>query len=186
MSKRGWALLGVACFGVGALVTASVGHTYAAYSDFQVVHVSVSAGTWNSTPATPSECAGMTFDKVIILTSNDDVWDATAHGDKTKSLLVFGLGGNDVITGGVKDDCLVGGDGNDTLNGGNGHDVLVGGTGNDTLTGNNAKDKLYGGADDDTLYGGNAPDVLDGGGGNNVCYGGHAPDLVDCTPGATP
>lgn len=178
---------GIACFGVGALVTASVGHTYAAFSDYQVVRASASAGTWGPpTPTTPPECAGMTFDKVIVLTDGNDTWDATAHGDKTKSLLVFGLGGNDVITGGVKDDCLVGGDGDDTLSGGNGQDVLVGGTGNDTLTGNNAKDKLFGGDDDDTLYGGNAPDVLDGGAGTNICYGGHAPDLVDCTPGTTP
>jgi Ca2+-binding RTX toxin-like protein len=42
-----------------------------------------------------------------------------------ESWTIFGRGGNDVITGGNKDDILVGEGGNDTLNGGKGNDTFL-------------------------------------------------------------
>lgn len=184
MSKRWCAVILATALAGGAFVTAGVGHTFASWSDASVFHAEASAATWG--PVAPPQCTGMTFDKVIVLTDSDDTWDAASHGLKTKSLLVFGLGGGDVITGGVMDDCLVGGSGDDTLNGAEGKDVLVGDAGDDTLTSDNAKDQLFGGDDDDSLYGGNGKDLLDGGAGTNVCYGGNAPDFVVVPCGGTP
>jgi Ca2+-binding RTX toxin-like protein len=69
-----------------------------------------------------------------------------------------GKGGNDTLTGGVKDDKIDGGAGNDTLNGGAGNDTIIGGAGYDTLNGGDGDDILIdtdgivdGGAGIDTL-----------------------------------
>ncbi|PZV36486.1 hypothetical protein B5V02_22180, partial [Mesorhizobium kowhaii] len=50
--------------------------------------------------------------------------------------------------------------GNDTLSGGGGNDQIYGGTGNDTLAGDLGDDTLNGGADNDILTGGDGLDVL--------------------------
>jgi Ca2+-binding RTX toxin-like protein len=47
---------------------------------------------------------------------------------------IFGLGGDDKITGGNKDDILVGGTGRDTMNGGNGSDTYLIGSGDSPTT----------------------------------------------------
>lgn len=89
--------------------------------------------------------------------------------------LVFGFGGNDMITppdghydllilAGEGDDVVsppvvdgdfgefvLGGAGADTLSGSGGDDWLAGGLGNDTLTGGSGQDELQGGAGGDTL-----------------------------------
>ena len=72
--------------------------------------------------------------------------------EATDSLIINGLGGDDVITApGLSGIQL-------TANGGNGNDVIIGGPGHGVLSG---------GAGDDVLIGG-AQYVLDGGTGNNV------------------
>ncbi|MFO0869118.1 MAG: cadherin domain-containing protein [Pirellulales bacterium] len=77
------------------------------------------------------------------------------------SIVVYGQGGNDVITILANLPAFVfGGDGNDTLIGGFGRNVLVGGAGDDTLYGGSARDVLIGGTGSDTLYGGGGEDVL--------------------------
>ena len=55
---------------------------------------------------------------------------------------MFGLAGNDSLSGGNKDDVIDGGLGNDSLNGGLGNDALIGGIGKDTLTGGDGADKF--------------------------------------------
>jgi signal peptidase I len=87
----------------------------------------------------PIECAGLTFDEVIVGTAGDDTISA-GNGPA----LVFGLGGNDTITGGDGTDCLVGVEGDDTLYGGNGEDFLLGGYGKDVLDGGDGIDACFG------------------------------------------
>jgi Ca2+-binding RTX toxin-like protein len=55
-------------------------------------------------------------------------------------VIYAGYGGDDTLTGGVKNDQLLGGDDNDTLSGGADRDTLDGGTGNDTMTGGSEAD----------------------------------------------
>lgn len=164
MSRRGLVLLmGAGCFSLGALVTASVGHTYAAFSDFQVVGASVSAGTWP--PTVPTACGSLKFPTaghILYVPTGATTFDASSYkqgGPHDEGYLIFANNLGDTITGSVHSDCIVGGAGDDVLIGGNGKDVLFGGAGNDTLEGSNAKDTLYGGDGDDTCSGGNAPDT---------------------------
>jgi Ca2+-binding RTX toxin-like protein len=82
--------------------------------------------------------------------------DLNGFGDE-----VYGLGGNDTLTGFIGNDKLFGGDGTDTLYGMDGHDSLDGGTGNDWLYGGEGNDGLAGGAGNDFLDGGNGFDAVD-------------------------
>lgn len=63
---------------------------------------------------------------------------------------IWGLGGNDTLTGGFNSDIIYGGAGDDYLNGGFGDDYLNGGDGNDTLDGGYGYDTLDGGNGTDT------------------------------------
>ncbi|MNZ01070.1 Poly(beta-D-mannuronate) C5 epimerase 5 [compost metagenome] len=58
----------------------------------------------------------------------------------TTSVQIFGLGGDDTITGSNFADIIRGGTGNDTINAGAGNDIIIGGKGNDTLTGGLGRD----------------------------------------------
>ncbi|NCT46278.1 MAG: calcium-binding protein, partial [Microcystis aeruginosa G11-09] len=66
---------------------------------------------------------------------------------------IFGLDGNDTVSGGGGDDKVFGGEGNDVVNGDTGNDELNGGNGNDTLQGTNngtgEQDYLQGGTGSD-------------------------------------
>ena len=177
MRKRNLVAVGAIAFATGALATSGVGHTFAAFSDFQVVHAEARAGTWG--PSAPAECAGMEFEDIIELRPGDSPYTPPSpHGPH--GYLIFGTADNDTITGSNKDDCIVGLDGNDTLFGRQGDDVLIGGTGGDTLNGDQSRDTLYGGEGDDLLNGDNGPDKgLFGGAGNDTINGGNGPDVVD-------
>ena len=119
-------------------------------------------------PPIPAECAGHEWQgaTIVVLTEGDDVYPPVgAEHQNNGKQIVFGLGGNDHITGGNGKDCLVGGEGDDTLVGGNSADVLLGGPGNDTITG------------------GNGPDYIDGGPGTDACDGGSGPNtILNCEP----
>lgn len=54
--------------------------------------------------------------------------------------MLYGLDGNDTLTGGSGNDVLDGGNGNDTLSGNAGNDTLAGGAGTDSLTGGTGND----------------------------------------------
>lgn len=95
-----------------------------------------------------------------------DVIDASTFTGTTS---IFGLAGNDTITGslgadfinsGDDNDSVLGLDGNDTINGSNGDDVLNGGTGADSISGDAGLDTITGGAGNDVLAGGDGNDSL--------------------------
>ena len=91
--------------------------------------------------------------------------------------MLYGLGGDDSITGYAGDDVLSGGDGDDMLDGGIGADDLDGGVGDDVLQGGEGDDVLVGGPGDDTLVGGTGSDVLSGGAGDDSLSGGEGDDV---------
>jgi RTX calcium-binding nonapeptide repeat (4 copies) len=101
----------------------------------------------------------------IIGTNKDDI----LYGVLTTDAIIYGLKGDDVITGGPGNSKLYGGDGNDEINGGsgnaqmyggNGDDVLIGGSGNNILVGGPGNDQLYAGTGTDTLIGGPGADFF--------------------------
>ena len=87
----------------------------------------------------PSQCAGMTFDNIIVGSGN-------INGGPGNDL-IYGSPGNDNIRGGNGDDCIIGGGGNDTLRGQNGDDVLIGGSGYDIIEGGPGYDICFYGDD---------------------------------------
>lgn len=84
--------------------------------------------------------------------------DALPAAPTAGALKIFGLAGNDTLTGGSDADSLTGGDGNDRI---------VGGAGNDTMLGNAGSDTLIGGDGVDIVRGGFGADHLTGGAGND-------------------
>lgn len=68
------------------------------------------------------------------------------------SVTLNGLGGNDRLNGGSRNDTLNGGVGNDGLEGGEGNDLLNGGDGDDRLEGEEGNDTLNGGAGIDQVF----------------------------------
>ncbi|AFY73019.1 VCBS repeat-containing protein [Synechococcus sp. PCC 7502] len=130
----------------------------------------------------------------------DNTLDASAF--TLGSVFLDGGSGDDVLTGGTKNDTLIGGNGDDTLTGGLGNDVLNGGNNTDTvkesgnvnftltntsLTGLGTDTlisiesaNLTGGIGNNTL---NASTfigavILDGGGGNDILTGGTGDDTL--------
>jgi Ca2+-binding RTX toxin-like protein len=162
------------------------------------------------------EVSPQSGEKVIVVEIDSPLLDIPAtHQEfaagKVNSVLVRGLGGNDLIdlaiatyavpalagTGPVDQYTRIdAGSGNDTVYGGNGRDVILGGVGNDTLFGTNGNDRLDGGRGNDFLRGGNGNDVLWGGldddtlggdFGDDFLYGGFGNDsLGSFGPGPVP
>lgn len=121
----------------------------------------------------------------------------------TRNVMLFGLGGNDVLTGGQGDDVIAGGTGADKLDGGLGDDILfvdaqdlgagvTGGAGRDTVFVETADaasidlaatqvEAVFGNAGNDTLNAaGVAVDVmLSGGAGDDTLTGGAGSDYLD-------
>ena len=117
--------------------------------------------------------------------------------------MVWGMGGNDTISGGAGDDFIFGdslkteaelhgrdvidgGEGDDRIVGGGGSDVLYGGEGNDVLVGDSGfvpgfdeealLPAVYHGSDE--IYGGVGNDIVVGGGGGDFLYGGEGNDQI--------
>lgn len=101
----------------------------------------------------------------------------TLRGGKGSDIL-RGLGGNDVLYGDDDNDWLQGGAGNDRLYGGTGNDVLQGDDGADIVYGDAGNDILQGGNGNDTLYGGEGNDYISGDAGNDTLYGGNGNDTL--------
>lgn len=90
------------------------------------------------------------------------------------TVLLYGLDGNDTLTGGSTSDSLFGGSGDDSLNG-------LGG--NDFINGQGGADRLLGGTGNDSLNGGTGADTLVGGSGTDGYYVDNVNDLViETTP----
>jgi serralysin len=84
------------------------------------------------------------------------------YGDEHAELLIgsfsdanvlWGLGGDDTISGRAGDDSIMAGDGDDSVIAGDGDDLISGNDGNDTIRGGNGADSLEGGAGADHLFG---------------------------------
>ncbi|MGV2390509.1 MAG UNVERIFIED_CONTAM: hypothetical protein LVR29_26595 [Microcystis novacekii LVE1205-3] len=95
--------------------------------------------------------------------ANLDVF--TAPGTPADNWQIFGLNGNDSLTGGSLADTIYGGDDNDNFFGLGGDDVLNGGTGDDFFDGGSGNDYAFGNIGNDTLFGGSGNDFFDGGAG---------------------
>jgi Ca2+-binding RTX toxin-like protein len=124
----------------------------------------------------------------LIATSPDgslSAGDFTAVYTGIEDFFLFGLAGDDTLTGAGGADSLGGGDGNDTLTGAGGNDNLGGGSGNDVLSGGLGNDVLSGGTptdappNDDQLDGGEGEDFLLPGQGSDVVRGGPDDDLIE-------
>ena len=73
---------------------------------------------------------------------------------------LYGLNGDDVLTGSSAGDDLFGGNGSDALMGGAGSDRLYGGAGDDVLDGGSGADRLFGGSGADVFVLGEGRDRL--------------------------
>jgi Ca2+-binding RTX toxin-like protein len=90
-----------------------------------------------------------TFNGRIVIDGGDGVDTITIDPLVTRSVMIFGGAGADIITGGGGDDVIVGGDGADRITGGIGDDLLIGGADADQINGNAGDDILIGGQ---TIY----------------------------------
>lgn len=93
--------------------------------------------------------------------------DKMVTGDTTA--LLYGLDGDDTLTGGSLGDSLYGGSGDDSL---------IGLGGNDVLNGQGGYDRMFGGIGNDSLNGGTGADTMVGGTGNDVYYVDNVNDVV--------
>ena len=89
--------------------------------------------------------ATFTYNDIISrLVTNGTDNSETLNGSSYFSEKIYGLGGNDTITGGYGgNDSLYGGDENDKITGSSGNDYLDGGTGADTMIGSTGNDTYY-------------------------------------------
>ncbi|MDF1734251.1 MAG: VWA domain-containing protein [Minwuia sp.] len=108
-------------------------------------------------------------------------FDDIVTGDLQANLILGGAGSDDILGAGGAD-TIFGEAGDDFVEGGDGDDQVFGGAGNDLLVG---EDEIVvpGGngstPGDDTLDGGDGDDTLDGGAGNDHLIGGTGFDLAD-------
>jgi len=103
---------------------------------------------------------------------------------QTKTEVVYGGYGNDVLVGGGSDNYFIdGADGDDLIVGGNADDVLSGADGEDVIQGGKGDDLIRGGRDNDQLFGGEDNDVLDGGLGNDTIKGESGNDVIIASGG---
>ena len=95
------------------------------------------------------------------------------YGDGGQDTLrVEGSAGRAQLVGGTEADDLVGGPANDLLVGEVGNDSLDGAGGDDSVVGGDGSDSLLGGAGNDSLRGESGTDSCDGEAGDDVCHGG--------------
>jgi Ca2+-binding RTX toxin-like protein len=109
---------------------------------------------------------GVTWDEATIksrVVTLGNAYDDWIDGYSDVSNRIYGLDGNDFLSGGALNDLLDGGTGNDYLWGGPGNDILDGGAGDDTLVGGAGVDMLIGGAgNDEYIFGkGSGQDTVD-------------------------
>ena len=128
---------------------------------------------WLSLPGYPDNSIPEVFDgdpvdapplTLYMGTNGDDVLPPPGAPE---GLLLFGLGGDDQLTGSSIVDGLDGGAGKDKLSAAGGADDLYGESGNDKLKGGSGEDYLDGGKGRDKLTGGDDADLLHGGKGRD-------------------
>jgi Ca2+-binding RTX toxin-like protein len=107
------------------------------------------------------------------------VTQANLPNNSSRTLAIFGLGGNDYITvaeGVFTKIYAAGGDGVDVIDGGESNDTLIGDFGNDSLSGDAGNDTIDSSAGADTLSGSDGNDSLMGGKQADTLYGGLGDD----------
>ncbi|MEG2432595.1 MAG: type I secretion C-terminal target domain-containing protein, partial [Acinetobacter sp.] len=102
----------------------------------------------------------------------------------TSSVQIYGLAGDDTITGSNHADIIRGGVGNDTINGGAGNDIIIGGKGNDLLTGGLGRDVFRWEAGDSGTVLTPAVDTITDFDIRSVAQGGDVLDLASLLPNA--
>ena len=119
---------------------------------------------------------GTVWDRDEIEAQTGGKWEGTNDNDtftaNSDVSVLYGLDGEDHLTGGVNNDYIYGGNGDDILIAQGGSDTLYGEAGNDTLISSEGRDdRLFGGDSDDTL-------IIKGftTGGWNWLYGGYGND----------
>ena len=123
-------------------------------SQFDIVEVTVTSG---------NNLNDVSFDYTL---NNHNVNDqATVSFEKINGLTITGGDRDEILLGSNSADILIGNAGDDALVGGSNGDHLDGGTGDDLLMGQDGEDTLIGGDGDDTLIGGSGNDLLTGGAG---------------------
>ena len=87
----------------------------------------------------------------------NDVINAAAQGS---SVEIYGVGGNDTITGSAQGDMLWAGVGDDIVSAGGGDDMLFGDFGADSLSAGDGADRIYADSSDILIDGGNGFDAV--------------------------
>jgi Ca2+-binding RTX toxin-like protein len=120
------------------------------------------SGTNPPPPPTPQELAQLMAAYGLAESIDDPVERLLEQVGRsaTEFTAQTGTDGIDRLTGGRRDDLLVGNNGDDRLSGGKGSDVLWGGQGDDQLWGGKGNDVLCGGAGNDRLWGGKGQDTF--------------------------
>ena len=90
----------------------------------------------------------------------NDGADTFTAASQTVAVYIYGMDGNDTLTGSAFGDYLDGGAGNDTLLGGDGADILFGNTGADIMRGQDGDDTLIELGGDSLIDGGDGFDSL--------------------------
>ncbi len=109
----------------------------------------------------------------IITSSAGNSVNSTTISAGDGNNFIFGLAGNDNITGGVDSDFIRGGSGNDTIYDNGGSNTIFADDGNDLVWAGGDADYIEGGNGDDKLAGGWGADIINGGDGNDTIYGGN-------------
>jgi len=104
--------------------------------------------------------------------------DDVLTGSDDRDDIIYGFGGDDVISGGAGDDYLRGFDGDDTITGGDGNDVIGGEDGNDQIDGGAGDDFIIAEAGNDWVDGGTGDDLIETRGGNDTLVGGAGGDTL--------
>ena len=123
-------------------------------SQFDIVKVTVTSG---------NNLNDVSFD--YTLNNNNANDQATVSFEEINGLTITGGDRDEILLGSNRADILIGNAGDDALVGGSNGDHLNGGTGDDLLMGQDGEDTLIGGDGDDTLIGGSGNDLLTGGAG---------------------
>ena len=110
-----------------------------------------------------------TYSETLGITIGSDDAGDTSTGPHTQNVM-YGLAGDDSLTGGTGDDVIDGGGDSDTLEGGAGDDSIDGGAGDDSLTGGDGDDVFVVSSGHDTITDfntGNTGTLFDGDSTNN-------------------
>lgn len=148
-----------------------------------------SGGSWgqvkqivfaDGTVLTPADIA----QRNIVITGTEESDDLGGWYDH--KMAIYGLGGDDHLSGYNKDDLLDGGAGNDQIYGGSGNDQLLGGEGNDYIADGGGNNIISGGPGNDDLSGSEGSDIFRYalGDGSDVVWRNDS-DILEFGPGIT-